>query len=33
MAEFLKDIHIVDLNRSVIDEAKSDRKKGRLFFE
>jgi hypothetical protein len=33
MAEFLKDIHIVDLNRSVIDEGKSDRKKGRLFFK
>jgi hypothetical protein len=33
MAEFLKDIHIVDLNRSVIDEAKSDRKKGRFFFK
>jgi hypothetical protein len=32
MAEFLSDIHVVDLNRSVIDEAKSDKKKGKLFF-
>ena len=33
MAEFLKDIHIVDLKRSVIDEGKSDRKKNRFFFK
>jgi hypothetical protein len=33
MAEFLRDIHIVDLNRSVIDEEKSDTKRGRLFFK
>ena len=36
MARFhglLKDIHIVDLNRSVIDEDKSDKKNRRLFFK
>jgi len=33
MAEFLREIHIVDLNRSVIDEEKSDKEKGRLFFK
>lgn len=33
MAEFLKDIHIVDLNRSEIDEEKSDKKKNRFVFK
>lgn len=33
MAEFLKDIHIIDLTRSVVDEEKSDKTKGRLVFK
>jgi hypothetical protein len=33
MTEFLKDIHIVDLNRSVIDKEKSNEKSKRLFFK
>lgn len=33
MADFLKDIKIVDLRRSVVNEEKSDRKKMRLVFD